>query len=108
VPLSLPFMWLMFFWRKGVSMYDHAIFTLYGLSFLSLWCVLLTLMGNSHWLQGLVTFASLLIPVHLFMQLKETYSLGWFSTIWRTFAVLVAGSIILVMFILLVLVISLN
>jgi uncharacterized protein DUF3667 len=108
VPLSLPFMWLMFFWRKGVTMYDHAIFTLYGLSFLSLWCVLLMVMGDVRWLSGLVGLASLYIPVHLFLQLKETYSLGWFSAIWRTFALLTAGSIIVVMFIMLVLVISLN
>jgi hypothetical protein len=108
VPLSLPFMWLMFFWRKGVTMYDHAIFTLYGLSFLSLWSVVLTLMAKTHWLAGLAGVAWMLVPVHLFMQLKETYSLGWGSTIWRTFAVLIAGSIILVMFVLLVLFISLN
>jgi hypothetical protein len=108
VPLSLPFMWLMFFWRKGVSMYDHAIFTLYGLSFLSLWCVLLALMEKSHWTQSLIDIAWIFIPVHLFLQLKETYSLGWFSTTWRMFAVLIAGTLILLMFTLLVLFISLN
>lgn len=108
VPLSLPFMWLMFFWRKGVTMYDHAIFTLYGLSFLSVWCVVIALMAKGHWTQSLIDMAWIFIPVHLFMQLKETYSLGWFSTIWRMFAVLIAGTFILLMFTLLVLFISLN
>ncbi|MDB5936570.1 MAG: hypothetical protein JWQ01_3914, partial [Massilia sp.] len=31
VPISLPFLWLMFFWKRGVTMYDHAVFALYSL-----------------------------------------------------------------------------
>jgi hypothetical protein len=108
VPISLPFLWLMFFWRKGVMMYDHAIFTLYELSFLSLWYVLIALMAKSQLPEGLVVVASLFPPVHVFMQLKETYALGWFATAWRTIAVLVAGCIVLALFALLVLFISLN
>ena len=108
VPISLPFLWLMFFWRKGVTMYDHAIFTLYGLSFLSLWGVLIGLMAKSQVTEGFVTAALLLPPVHIFMQLKETYALGWFASAWRTIAVLVVGSIVLTLFMLLVLFISLS
>jgi len=98
----------MFFWRKGVTMYDHAIFTLYGLSFFSLWCVVVALMAKTHWTAGLVDMAWLVLPVHVFAQLKETYSLSWGSTLWRAFALSIAGSLIVVIFILLVLVISLN
>jgi hypothetical protein len=108
VPISLPFLWLMFFWRKGVTMYDHAIFTLYGLSFLCLWGVLIGLMAKSQVTESFVTAALLLPPVHIFMQLKETYALGWFATTWRSIAVLVAGSIVLTLFMLLVLFISLR
>jgi hypothetical protein len=108
VPISLPFLWLMFFWRKGVMMYDHAIFTLYELSFWSLWYVLIALMAKSQLPEGLIVAASLFPPVHVFMQLKETYALGWFATAWRTIAVLVAGCIVLALFALLVLFISLS
>jgi hypothetical protein len=108
VPISLPFLWLMFFWRKGVTMYDHAIFTLYQLSFLSLWCALIGLMAKIHVMEGFIAAAALFPPVHIFMQLRETYALGWFATAWRTIAMLVAGSIILVLFMLLVLFISLS
>ena len=108
VPISLPFLWLMFFWRKGVTMYDHAIFTLYGLSFLSLWGALIGLMAKSQVTEGFVAAALLLPPVHIFMQLKETYALGWFASAWRTIAVLVVGSIVLTLFMLLVLFISLS
>jgi len=108
VPISLPFLWLMFFWRKGVMMYDHAIFTLYGLSFLSLWCALIALMAKGHLPKGFIVAASLFPPAHLFLQLKETYTLGWFATAWRTLAVLVVGCIVVVLFALLVLFISLS
>jgi hypothetical protein len=26
IPISLPFLWLLFAWRRGVAMYDHAVF----------------------------------------------------------------------------------
>lgn len=108
VPISLPFLWLMFFWRKGVTMYDHTIFTLYGLSFLSLWWALIALMANNHVTEGLAGSALLFQPVHLFMQLKETYALRWFATLWRTIALLLAGCVVLSLFTLLVLFISLG
>jgi len=108
VPISLPFLWLLFFWRKGITMYDHTIFTLYGLSFLSLWWALIALMGSSHVTQGLIGVAFLFQPVHLFMQLKETYALRWFAALWRTFVLLVAGCVVLSLFTLLVLFISLG
>ena len=108
VPISLPFLWLMFFWRKGVTMYDHTIFTLYGLSFLSLWSALIALMAKSPVTVGLACIALMYQPVHLFLQLKETYALGWFATLWRTIAVQVAGSVVLCLFVLLVLFISLG
>jgi hypothetical protein len=36
VPISLPFMWLMFFWKRGLTLFDHTVYILYSLSFVSL------------------------------------------------------------------------
>ena len=36
VPMSLPWLWLVFLWKRGVGVYDHAIFALYSISFMSL------------------------------------------------------------------------
>jgi hypothetical protein len=108
VPLSLPFLWLMFWRRKGVTMYDHAIFTLYSLSFMSLWSALIGLMATNRFTQGLVSVAALFMPIHMFVQLKEAYRLGWFSTAWRTIALLIADSVIVALFVLLIVFISLN
>jgi hypothetical protein len=88
IPISLPFLWLMFAWRNGVRMYDHAIFSLYSLSFMSLLFVLLALC-SAIGLSSLVAPGLMLVPpVHMFMQLRETYSLSVFSALWRTLALL--------------------
>ena len=87
VPISLPFLWLMFFWRRGVTMYDHAVFSLYSLSFMSLLFAVLFLLkfaGLSWSTVGKMMF--IVPPVHMFLQLRGTYGLSWGSTLWRTVA----------------------
>lgn len=85
VPLSLPWLWLMFAWKRGVKMYDHAIFALYSISFMSLLFIVasiaLTLDVTSEWLW----LPLLLAPgVHMYFQLKGAYALSRFSALWRT------------------------
>jgi len=84
IPISLPFLWLMFAWRRGVKTYDHAIFSLYSLSFMSLFFTLLALI-SAVGLPSIVAPAIMIVPpVHMFMQLRETYALSIFSALWRT------------------------
>lgn len=88
IPLTLPFLWLMFFWKRDVVMYDHAIFSLYSLSFMSLLFIIVSLLmkfteGGLVW--PLVVFAP---PVHMFFHLKGTYSLSNGGALWRTLALL--------------------
>lgn len=100
VPLSIPFMWLLFLWRRGYTLYDHGVFVLYSLTFMAI----LTLLAV--FLVGLVPGASAfvgwavaaIIPLHMFAQLKGTYSLSVFSALWRTFFLLVFCSIVLSLF----------
>ncbi|UUZ53023.1 DUF3667 domain-containing protein [Massilia sp. H-1] len=58
IPISLPFVWLMFFWKRGVTMYDHAVFVLYSLCFMSLLFVVLIPLSKigMGWLIGLLVF----------------------------------------------------
>ncbi|MGB7405199.1 MAG: DUF3667 domain-containing protein [Pacificimonas sp.] len=46
VPLSLPSLWLLFFWRRDVHFYDHMVFVLYSLSVFSLMMITLWLLGT--------------------------------------------------------------
>ncbi len=101
VPLSLPFIWLMFLWKRSVTLFDHTVFALYSLSFMSLLFVVLALSTHApkfvgETLSGLITLAT---PVHMFFHLKGTYALGWFSALWRTLFLMLSACIALSIFI---------
>ena len=85
VPLSLPWLWLAFFWKRGIGMYDHAIFTLYSISFMSLVFVVASLALSASITSDLVWLPLVLAPgVHMFAQLRGTYGLSWQGAGWRT------------------------
>ncbi|MFN3669857.1 MAG: DUF3667 domain-containing protein [Brevundimonas sp.] len=85
IPFSIPFMALLFLWRRRATLYDHGVFVLYSLTFMVLIGLIALGLGFIHpFLGGLAWFAVLLgAPVHQFAQLKGGYELGWFSTVWR-------------------------
>ena len=85
VPLSIPFMAVLFLWRRRATLYDHGVFVLYSLTFVVLAGLIAMGLGFIHpFLGGLAWFAVILgAPVHQFAQLKGGYELGWLSTAWR-------------------------
>jgi hypothetical protein len=109
IPISLPFLWLMFFWKRGVAMYDHGVFALYSLSFMSLLftaAALTSMMGVSG---GVVAMFIILVPpVHMFAQLRGTYGLGLFAASWRTIALLGVCGTAFVLFLLFVIAMTLH
>ncbi len=95
IPLSLPFMWLIFAWRRQYKLYDHAVFVTYSLAFVMVLLVAMALLAAA----GVPTaWALLLIPVHMFRQLKQAYALGWFSALWRTVALQFVSFTVLITF----------
>lgn len=86
IPLSVPFVWVLFFWTRRYRMYDHAVFVTYSLAFMSLLAVALTVAGfwgvPAGWIGSAATFVPL---VHMYRQLKQAYRLGWFGALVRTF-----------------------
>lgn len=108
VPISLPFIWLLFLWRRGHTLYDHAVFTLYSLAFASLLFVLVALTANVPWIEWLGgALMSVGMPVHMFFHLKGAYALGWWSAIWRTLFLLLSAVFSLIFFFLAILVLGL-
>jgi len=107
IPISLPFLWLMFLGR-GIAVYDHAVFSLYSLSFMSLLivgCALLALPG----LGALAVLLFLFVPpVHMFLQLLENYRLGPISALWRTVMLLGVAGTAFLLFLLFILAMSLR
>jgi hypothetical protein len=111
IPLSLPVLWLMFVFRRGVHTYDHVVFALYSLSFMSLLFIVIALLakfdptarariaGDHTDISGGIAAALILAaPVHMFAQLKGAYKLRWFGALWRTFVLSIASIVTLAMF----------
>jgi hypothetical protein len=87
IPFSVPFMWLLFPFRRRYNTYDHTVFVTYSLSFM----MILAIVGGSLVAVGLTGLASLLFfvpPFHMYRHLKQTYDLGRWSAIFRTMALL--------------------
>jgi hypothetical protein len=108
VPITLPFLWLMFFWRRGITMYDHAVFSLYSLSFMALLVTVLALLKAAA-PKPLVVFLLFTVPpLHMFLQLRGTYSLGVRSALWRTAVLVSVAAIVFLLYLLLILVLSMS
>lgn len=104
VPLSLPFVWLLFPFRRHTHLYDHTVFTLYSLSFMSLLFVFAVLLARI----GLISFGSAMAismfvpPVHMFMQLKDAYGLGIGGALVRTVLLSIFAIVVLSLFMVIV------
>lgn len=101
VPLSLPFLWLLFPFRRRVTLYDHTVFALYSLSFMSLLFVAMALIYRLGGTSGTAiagTMFAFIPPIHMYLQLKGAYALGWLSALWRTFWLVTFSQIVLVLY----------
>ncbi|HET7867780.1 MAG TPA: DUF3667 domain-containing protein [Burkholderiaceae bacterium] len=99
VPLLLPFMWLMFIGRRGVRVYDHAVFALYSLSFMALLVIAAALLSLTP-LNGHLAWLLWLVPLHVFLHLRGTYGLTRWGASWRAVALLGVAGFVTVMFLL--------
>lgn len=99
IPLSVPFLWLMFAWRRQFKAYDHAIFVTYSLSFISLLFIVMSVIsvipGGAGWAALLFFIGA---PLHLYKQLRYAYGLSRFSAFWRFCVLFVCIQIVLVLF----------
>ena len=102
VPLSVPVLWLMFCWRRDVLSFDHVVFLLYSLSFMSLLVILAALLAAAGRVVpavgGVAGLLFFIPPVHMFFQLKGAYQLTSGGALWRTAVLSVAAVITLAMF----------
>lgn len=101
IPLSVPFLWLIFAWRRQYKAYDHAVFVTYSLSFMSLlfivMSILSTIPSGGGWAALLFFVAA---PLHLYKQLRHAYGLTRFSAFWRFCVLLFAMQFVLTAFLL--------
>ncbi len=97
IPISVPFVWLLFPFRRRFHLYDHTVFVTYSLCFMMLLlsAASLAAMGNVQAVPGLL---ALYAPLHMYRQLRGTYETSRRGALWRTLALLIFASIALALF----------
>jgi hypothetical protein len=97
IPISVPFLWLLFPFSRRFRLYDHTVFVTYSLSFMLILIALASL--GAYWSIGaLVLLPILYAPFHMYRQLRGAYSLGRAGAVWRTAALLIFAGLALTMF----------
>ena len=100
IPLSLPFMALLFAWKRRYGLYDHAVFVTYSLSFMTLLAIVLLLLWQIGIVPTVLGTLGMVIPFwHIHRQMRGTYALGRWSALWRTILLSMIIFVILALFI---------
>jgi len=99
IPISLPFVWLTTIGRRGYHFYDHAVFTTYSISFMSLlfiFCAVLAAIGITDGIWGiLLVFYP---PFHMYRQLRHAYPMSRPEALVRVSFLLVFAVISVILF----------
>lgn len=98
IPLSVPFLWLLFPFSRRYRLYDHTVFATYSLSFM-----MMLVIAGGLWVaaggSGIAGLLFLVPPVHMYRQLKGAYHLGRFGILWRTVALTVFAFVAVSLFV---------
>ncbi len=108
IPLSVPFVWLLFPFSRRFRIYDHTVFVTYSLCFMLIVIAAITAINVWTSLGGLIAVLMLYVPFHMHRQLRETYGLSCAGALWRTMALGVFAMIALTLFALAVLGLSIG
>lgn len=83
IPISVPFVWLLFFWRRRFKMFDHAVFVTYSITFMMLLGIICAVLINT----GFGAIGGLLLafypPIHMYRQIHHAYETSRFGAFWR-------------------------
>jgi Protein of unknown function (DUF3667) len=90
IPISVPFVWLLFFWRREFKLFDHAVFVTYSLCFMLTFAMLggtiLTLTSEGSFVFVVTVLALIFFPpIHMYRQIHRGYGTTRFGALWRTF-----------------------
>ena len=84
IPISAPFVWLLFPFSRRFWLYDHTVFVTYSLCFMMMLLTAGSLVGLVS--TSIASLAWFIPPIHMYRQLRGTYGVGRFGAVWRTFA----------------------
>lgn len=97
VPISVPFLWLLFPFSRRFHLYDHTVFVTYSLSFMTLLFTAGMIAGalGAAPVAGLLT---LVPPLHMYKQLRGTYGSSRLGALLRTSALLIFAMVALTIY----------
>lgn len=99
IPISAPFVWLLFFWKRQYKLYDHVVFVTYSIAFMSLLVIALTIIGLVDVPEPVIPLAAVFVPpFHMYRQMRGAYSLSRVSAIIRTFLLILLSTLALMIF----------
>ncbi|MBB6252383.1 DUF3667 domain-containing protein [Nitrospirillum iridis] len=98
VPLSVPFIWLMFLFKRGVYLYDHVVFALHSLSFMAVLTAVAALGSRLGLTADILGLLFLVPPIHMYAHVKGAYRLGVFGALWRTSVLLWVATLALTLY----------
>lgn len=92
IPISVPFLWLLFLHRRRYrryKAYDHTVFVTYSIAFMSLGVITLSVLRLLG-VPGVFTVLAMIFvpPIHIYRQLRGAYALSRWSALWRTFVLI--------------------
>ncbi|MFD2134068.1 DUF3667 domain-containing protein [Novosphingobium resinovorum] len=96
IPISVPFLWLLFPFRR-FHLYDHTVFVTYSLCFMTLLAIV-GMIASTVGAGGLIALLILTPPLHMYRQLRGAYGVGRFGGLWRTAVLLVFAAMALGVF----------
>jgi hypothetical protein len=82
IPISVPFVWLLFPFSRRFRIYDHIVFVTYSLCFMMLLLSAASIVGLVS--ESLASLAWFVPPIHMYRQLRGTYGIGNRGALWRT------------------------
>lgn len=97
IPLSVPFLWLLFPFSRRDQLYDHTVFVTYSLSFM----MMLVIAGGVLVSLGAASLASFLFfvpPVHMYRQLKGAYGLSRLNALLRPLVLMIFSFVVSLLF----------
>lgn len=100
IPISVPFLWLLFPFSRRFHLYDHTVFVTYSLCFMTLLVIVAMLAGaaGAGWVGAVLFFVP---PFHMYRQLREAYALSRWGALWRAWLLVwFSASALLIFFIL--------
>ncbi len=103
IPLSLPFMWLLYPFSRRFHTYDHFVFVTYSISFMLLLFVAVRLLNLTIFGEVVTFLAMIYVPFHMYRQLRGAYRSSRIGSLVRTSLLLLFSLFSVIMFMLLLL-----